>query len=61
MKLELNEVSFLLESGHSDIAHVFIMHENVWFKFLNLKCKKNTDLDILLTDAYFLILLIFYT
>lgn len=55
MKLELNEVSFLLESGHCDIAHVFIMHENVRFKFLNLKCKKNTDLDILLTDAYFLI------
>lgn len=53
MKLGLNEVSFLLESEQSDIAHVFIMHENVWFKFLNLKSKKNTDLDILLTDVLF--------
>lgn len=53
MKLRLNEVSFLLESEQNDIAHIFIMHENVWFKFLNLKSKKNTDLDILLTDVLF--------
>lgn len=55
MKLGLNEVYFLLESGHSDIAHVFIMHEDVWFKFLSLKCKRITDLhvDILLTDVLF--------
>lgn len=60
MKFEFNEVFFLFELGYSDIVYVFIMYENIWFKFFNLKCKKNIDLDILLIDVYFLILLIFY-
>lgn len=53
MKLGLNKVSFLLESEHSDNAYVFVMQDNVWFKFLYLKCKKNTELDIILTDVLF--------
>lgn len=59
MKLGLNKVSFLLESEHNDIAYVFVMQDNVWFKFLYLKCKKNTELDIILTDVLFFISIFF--